>query len=151
MSYAAYGTLIKRGDGAATEVFTTVLKVRDIGGPAYSVDIVDVTANDSSGGWEEVAPTILRTGDFTFNAVRNDRSTSHSTAGIRGDMIAKRKVNWRVYSPPSTATSGFDKLAFAGYLTGMSQTDPMGDAKQLDVTIKPTGTPTWTTTATATS
>lgn len=150
MSYAAYGTLVKRGDGAATEVFTTVLKVRDIGGPNFSVDVVDFTSHDSSGGWEEVVPTILRTGEFTFNAVRNDRNATHSTAGLRGDMIDKRLVNFRVYSPPSTATSGYDKLSFAGYVVGMGQTDPLEDAKQMDVTVKPTGAPTWSTVATAT-
>lgn len=149
MSFSAFGVLVKRGNGAATEVFTSVSKVRDSNGPEYSLDTINVTNNDSTGGWEEVAPTILRSGSFTFNALHDPRNATQSTAGIKGDMQSKRLVNWRVYLPPATAT-GYDKLAFAGYVTGINQGQPFEGAKTIDVTVKPTGTVTWSTTDTAT-
>ena len=55
---AAYGTLLKLGDGGTPENFTTIAEVRDIGGPELGADVVDVTSHDSPGAWEEVIETI---------------------------------------------------------------------------------------------
>src|SRR6056297_2201318 len=52
------GTKLKRGDGEATESFTTVAKVNNISGPSLSLDTEDTTDHDSDGGWEEIIPTI---------------------------------------------------------------------------------------------
>jgi len=49
---AAFGTLLKIGDGGGPESFTTIAEVRTLGGPELSRDTVDVTSHDSTANWE---------------------------------------------------------------------------------------------------
>ena len=43
--------------------------VRDISGPGYSADTVDVTTHDSSDGFREHLKTLIDAGDITFDLV----------------------------------------------------------------------------------
>ena len=53
---------------------TPIAEVRDISGPEFSTDEVDVTSHDSPGFGEEVLPTIKRWGAISFpmNLVAGD-------------------------------------------------------------------------------
>ena len=54
--------------GAVITINTTPIEeVRDISGPEFTLDMVDVTSHDSPNGYEEKKPTIKRLGDITFN------------------------------------------------------------------------------------
>jgi hypothetical protein len=46
---------------------TPIEEVRDISGPEFTLDMVDVTSHDSPNGYEEKKPTIKRLGDITFD------------------------------------------------------------------------------------
>jgi hypothetical protein len=50
-------------DGAAAPNYNLVANVTNIGGPSLALDVEDVTSHESTGGWEEVVATILRTGE----------------------------------------------------------------------------------------
>ena len=58
---SGYGTLLKRGDGGAPEVFTTVPEVGSISGPSMETDEAEVTSHSSaaSGAFKEFILTLL--------------------------------------------------------------------------------------------
>ncbi len=50
---SAFGTVIKIGDGATSEAFTTILGVRNVQGPGRDMEIIDATSHSSSGSYRE--------------------------------------------------------------------------------------------------
>jgi predicted secreted protein len=74
---AGLGAELLLGDGASSPNFNLVANVTSIGGPALALDTEDVTAHDSTGGWEEVVPTILRTGEVTLDINYDPASQMH--------------------------------------------------------------------------
>lgn len=143
MGRAARGTLIQRGstfgstDGPGS--FTSVAEVRDVNGLAMSADSVDLTHQDSTGGWEESAPGILRSGEVTFDVnLLPGSATQGSTAGLQYDLINRKHRYFRIVYPGSTSSPD----RFHGHVTGFAKTAPLEDAQRASVTIKPTGSPT---------
>lgn len=146
MGKAAKGTLLKIGDGAATsEAFTAINEVRDISGGGLGLDTEDLTHQTSP--VEEVAPTVVRTEEVTFQVNANPRHATHSTAGLRGDLVDRTERNFELVRPASTSTAG-DALSFTGYVTGLSPAYAVTGGLVQDVTLKPHRTvPTWSTRA----
>jgi len=67
-------------DGIA---YTEIANAGNFTGPALSVDVVDVTSHDSTSGFEEVVPTILRTGELRMDInYEPDDATHDATTGI---------------------------------------------------------------------
>lgn len=130
---AAFGTELQIGDGAGTEVFTTIPGVRSIGGPGSTFDTVDVTAHDSTGAFEEVVPTIRRTEDMAVEVVFDPADTQ--IAALKADHDARIKRNFKVILPDSASTT-YD---FAAYVIGYVPDEPHDGALILNVTLKPTG------------
>lgn len=147
MGKAAKGSLLKIGDGAATETFTTIFEVRDITAAGMTVDQADCTHQTSP--LEEVAVTVLRTEEVTFQVNYNPRNATHSSAasGLKGDLEDRTDRNFQLVVPAATSTAG-DQVAFNGYVVGLSPSYAIGDAEVADVTVKPHKTLfVWTTTA----
>lgn len=135
----AKGTQFQMGDGGGPETFTTVAEVMDIGGPALSSDTTDTTSHDSASGFEDVLPTILRTGEVTFNInYVPTHATHNATTGLVRDYRLKTRRNYRLIFPDSGSTT----WSFAGYVTGFNVNAPVADRLNADVTIKITGAPT---------
>jgi predicted secreted protein len=84
MARAAKGTLLQVGNTATTIVYTTVGEVRDISGPAYSLETVEVTSHSSTGDYEEIVPTILRTGDVSFDINLDPKDATHLSTAAGG-------------------------------------------------------------------
>jgi hypothetical protein len=146
MGKAAKGTLLKIGDGAATELFTTVYQVRDISMPGEAHDLEDTTYQTAT--VEEQVATIRRLTECTVQVNHNPIHATHSTAGLLGDLRDGTFRNFELVCPAAT-TTGADVITFGGHVTGFSGTRNVGGALVNDVTIKPhTTSPTWTTRAT---
>lgn len=136
---AAFGTLLKRGDGGTVENFTTIAEVRDLSGPSLSADTKDVTAHDSPDGWEEAIVTLLRGGEVTFQLNFVPTETTHGySAGLIHDMVNRVKGNYQIVFPDSGQTT----WGFAALVTGFEPTANVADELTADVTMKITGKPT---------
>lgn len=136
---AAYGTLLKIGDGGSSETFTTIAEVRDISGPSLSADVKDVTSHDSEDGWDESITTILRGGEVSFALNFIPTETTHSyTSGLLEDYANRTRRNFQlVFSDTGSTTWNF-----AALVTGFEPTAGVADELTADVTLKITGKPT---------
>ena|SRR5258706_5023953 len=135
---AGPGFLLKMGDGAGPEVFTTLAEVKDIRGPAVKVDTEDATNQSSPDSTEEIIPTIIRPGEVTFdvNFIPGD-ATHNQTTGFLYHVWAKTLKHWRLYL--NNVASNY--WAFSGYVTGFDGSLPVAGISTGAVTIKITGKP----------
>lgn len=126
------------GDGAAPENFTTVAEVKDITGPAQSTDVQDVTNQSSPGGYEEIAPTIRRSGevDFDVNFIPGD-ATHNATTGMIAALNNKTKKNWYL----QLNNIGANYWSFAAYCIGFQTKAPVAGVLAGTVKLKITGQP----------
>ena len=124
---AARGTTLTGPGGA-------IVNVVSISGPGISLDTVDVTAHDSTDGWEEVVPTILRSGEVTFDINYDPAAATHKNAanGLLAIMLARTSAAW-TFGGPMGAWS------FSGFVTGFAPSAPHDGKLSASVTIKPTG------------
>lgn len=138
-AFAAFGTLLKLGDGGGSEVFTTIAEVRKISGPPFKTDTVDVTHHSSPNATEELLPTLKRTGEITVdvNWVPTDATLSYST-GLLKDWYNRTKRNFQLVH----ANTGATLWAFAAYVVGFSPEFDHAGATTGQFTLKVTGAPT---------
>jgi hypothetical protein len=137
-AYAATGTLLQVDDGGGV-TFTTVANVGDIDGPAVSVDTEEYTNHSSPGGYEQLLPTIKRSGEVSFPVSWDPNDPTHDgTTGLVFLANARLTRNWRMVFPTSPAR----RWNFQGFITEFSTGAPVAGMLSADVTIKVTGQPT---------
>ena len=145
MGKAAKGTLLKIGDGAATEVFTNIYEVRDISSVGTTLNTAETTHH--SAAMEEVVATYHVGSEIGFQVNINPRNATHSTDGLEGAHKDKTDKNFQLVVPAATSTAG-DQLAFNGFVTGISAGYAVGGEEVADVTVKIHKTlPVWSTLA----
>lgn len=128
---SSHGTLLKIGDGAGPEVFTTIAEVLDISGPGTTLNTEDATNHDS-GGWREPVATILEGGEVTFDINYYKASTQTK---LRTDQANRTKRNFQMVIPlvaPET-------LSFAAYVTNFEYAAPVEGIFRASVTLMVTG------------
>ena len=130
--YAAYGTALKL-DG------TAYANVTNISGPGLSLDTEDVTSHDSTGAWEEVVGTILRSGEITLDLVYDPANATHdASTGLIAKMVARTSDEYTlVFSDSGSTTWTFD-----AYVTGFEPSASVDGALTASATFKLTGQPT---------
>jgi hypothetical protein len=139
MGISAFGTLLKKGDGGDPESFTTIYEVLDIGGPSLKLDTEETTNHSSTGGWEEVVATILRSGEVTFEINYDPAGATHdASTGLIADMVARTLRNFQLVFPDTGTTT----WSFAAYVTGFEPSEPVAGKLSASVTLKPSGQPT---------
>lgn len=123
---AAFGTALKRGA-------TTVASVNSISGGGIKLDMEDVTAHDSTGGFDEKVATILRSSEIKVDINYDPDNATHKA--LIADMIAKTKVtDFTIVLP------GGQIWAYAGaYVTGFDPSEPVAGKLSASVTITPSG------------
>lgn len=128
--YAAFGTQFKRGA-------TVVAQVTNISGPGLSLDTEDVTAHDSTGGWEEVVATILRSGEITLDIEYDPNDATHKDAagGILNDLKSRASQSYSLVFPSTPAVT----WSFTAFCTGFEPGAPVDGALTASVTYKITG------------
>jgi predicted secreted protein len=141
MGISAYGTLLKIGDGAGPEVFTTVAEVKTIGGPNIKVDTVDLTTHSSSGAWRQFLATLIDPGELSIdvNFLPTNATQSQST-GLLKDLKNRTLRNWQLVFPDGSSTT----WTFAAYVTGFAISAPVDDLLGASVTLRLSGQPTLT-------
>ena len=126
-------TLLKRGDGGGTEVFTTVGEVRGVKGPSTKVADIDATSYDSTA--VEVVPDIPDHGEITFEMLSISSDTMQQ--GLITDMEAGTLRNFKITrndhaTVPSTRS-------FAAYVTGFDEDSAARGAYLTSVTLRISG------------
>lgn len=141
---SAFGTELRMGDGAVPgpEVFTVMGGVTNITGPGFALDVIDVTAHDSPGAFEEAIATIIRQGDLTIDLNYDPNDPTHSGApageGMLAALISRRVANFELEFPVTPAVV----WELQGIVTGFEPSAPYDDKLGASVTIKITGQPT---------
>lgn len=133
VKYSAFGIALKKGG-------TTIAQVKSISGPSLSLDTVDVTSHDSTGGWEEVVGTILRTGEITLEIEYDPAHATHKYAagGLLYDLVQKTANAYTLVFPDSANTT----WSFNALVTGFEPAGPVDGDLTANVTLKITGQPT---------
>ena len=132
---SAHGTLLKIGDGAVSESFTTIAEVTNIGGPGLAL----AATSHSSAGWQEFVGGLLDGGEVTFsiNYVPT-HATHNATTGLIADMVNRTLRNFQIVFPNVGATT----WSFAALVTGFDPSEPVDEVLTADVTLKLSGQPT---------
>lgn len=125
--------------GGAAEVFTTIASVTNFDGPDLSLDTDDATTHDSTGAWEEVVATILRSGEVSLDLVFDPTApTQNSSSGLVYKMKNKLLTNFQMIFPDAAATT----WSFAAYVDGFKPGAPVAGALTGTAKLKITGLPT---------
>ena len=104
--------------------------ITNFSGPGISLDTVDVTAHDSPDAWEEVVPTILRSGEVTFD-INYDPVAHAAAGGLLLQMTTRAVDTWTLGGPIGV-------WVFDGYVTGFKPAAPHDGKLSASVTIKVT-------------
>ena len=119
--------------GGAAEVFTTIAAVTSIGGPGLGLDTEDVTTHDSTAAWEDVVPTVLRSGEISLDLVFDPTAaTQNTSAGLAFKLENKLKTNFKLVFPDTASTT----WEFSGYVTGLEPDSPVDGALTATAKIK---------------
>lgn len=136
---SSFGTLLKVGDGASSETFTTVAEVRDIKGPSLELATEDMTNHSSTNGWEESIGTILSGGDVQFEINWIPSHATHSyAAGLLKDMVNRTLRNFQLVIPAALPVT----WTFSAYVTKFPPDLPVKGGQRVSCTLKISGYPT---------
>lgn len=132
---AAYGTLLKMGDGGAPEVFATVAEITSSPAmPEISAKMEDATSHDS-GGWEESIPTLLSGGEPSFKVNWLPTAATHNeTTGFYAALINRTRKNWKVVLP-----NGAKTFSFSAFVSSFKPDAQLNGKLSGEVKLKITG------------
>ncbi len=129
-AYIGKGTIFSTATMAAPTVFTAIANVVDVSDPKAQIAHVETTNYSSTD--KEFIPGMLDNGQLTLKL--NYAEPSYSA------IIALLKVTSMFQITKADGST----LAFAGFIDSMSGTNPIDNRLEQDVSIKVTGTVTYT-------
>ena len=136
---AAYGTLVKVGDGGDPETFATIAELLDISGPNWRLSTEDATNHSSPSAWGEKIATIKDGDDITFQVNYVPDGTSHGyTSGLLKLLDDRALTNFQVVFPDTGSTT----WEFAGYVAGVGPGAPVRGKLTAAITISIAAAPT---------
>ncbi|GAA3223272.1 phage tail tube protein [Actinocorallia longicatena] len=133
----AFGTLLKRGNGAPSEVFTAIANVTSINPPGMSRETLDMTAHDSEDGWMEFLGGLKDGGEVSTDI--NYMPAVHDT--LIADFDDDEPRNYQIVFPDPDQTT----WTVAVILTGFEPEAPYDDKLSASLTWKVSGKPDLTT------
>lgn len=133
------GFLLQVGTTATNNgAFTTIAEVKDITGPAVSLDVIDVTNQDSPDQYEEIIPSIRRAGEVDFDVNFDPASGTHD--GATGLLyLANNKIKRGYRLQLNDPDDSY--IAFAGYVIGFQWKSPVAGVLAATCKIRVTGKP----------
>lgn len=138
LAISGKGTLLKLGDGADPEVFTTIAEVKSIGGPSFSSDTIDVTSHSSPGAYREFIASLIDPGELTFDVNFVPGHATHNAAtGLLFLFQNRTRRNYQFVLPDLAVTT----WSIQGIVTGFQMNAPTDDVLGASITIKITGQP----------
>lgn len=127
---AAFGTQLKKGA-------VVYANVTNISGAGLSVDTEDVTSHDSTGAWEEVVATIVRSGTIKLDINYDPAGATHKyiADGLLYDLVNKTDITTLSITFPTGHAWEFAHAFVTGFEPGASVEGKL----TATVTIKPSG------------
>ena len=125
------GTLLRRGDAASPEVFTTIGEVTQVGGPTGSATVIDVS-NLSSTRREKIMGL---PDEGQINVTLNYDPTDAPQDGLRTDRAGRTLRNFQI----SVANSPSETISFSAYILEFSHDFSVDSVASLTVTLEITG------------
>lgn len=136
---SAFGTFLKRGNGASPEVFATIAEVSSISGPSITLETIDVTTHSSGEPWRQFVGGLLDGGEVSFDINFIPTNATHGySAGLLKDMTDRTQRNFQLVFPDNLATT----WAFTGLVTAFECSEAIDDVIKASVTVKLSGKPT---------
>jgi len=133
---SAKGTLVKIGDGASTEAFTTIGQVRSISGPSVTATVQDVTTHSTSGNWMEKLATLIDPGSVSFPINYDHSDAAHAFAtGLWNDMVNLTLRNFEIEFPTAVGQT----LSISAYIASHSFDAPVDNVLQATIELSITG------------
>ncbi|HEY0701266.1 MAG TPA: phage tail tube protein [Candidatus Acidoferrales bacterium] len=127
-SIAARGSKLQRSPDNST--FTTIAEVLKINGSGGKSDLADVTNMDSPSNFREKLPTLLDSGDVSFdcNWIPGNSTQTQLTTDFNNQTL----LYWKILLP-----NGTNGLSFQGYVTDKNFDLPIDKqaSKSLKLTI----------------
>lgn len=139
LAVSAFGTLLKIGNGASPEVFTTVAELRTISGPTLTAETIDVTTHNTPTPFRRYISGLLDGGEVTFdiNFIPTDATHGYST-GLLKDMTDRTRRNFQIVFPDTGTTTWL----LPTVITGFEMSSDPADVLMASVTLKVAGPPT---------
>ncbi len=133
---AGPGWLLQHGTSGSGP-WTTLTEVKDIKGPAQSLETDEITNQSSPNFYKEFIATVLDGGDVTFQCVLvPGDATQDSVSGLLSWMQGRGLQYWQLV-PPGTYSSHVS--SFQAYVTKWDTGEPVAKHATLDVTLRITG------------
>jgi hypothetical protein len=136
------GTQLQIGDGAATEVFTTVAQLTNIGGVELITETEDATAHDSAAGYREHLENGLRSySDVSFEGKWDAaHATQDGSTGVQSKGQTDGPHNFKIIFPDAGATTA----SFAASMVRVKMGDaPINGVLPISGALKISGQITW--------
>jgi predicted secreted protein len=136
-SIAARGTMLQRGSGSPT-TYTTIAEVLKIQRSGSKADLADVTNMDSPSSFREFLPTLLDSGEVSFEC--NFIPSSSSQATVLSDFTNQTLSPWKIELPGGTEGN----WTFNAYVTSDDIDIPIDKQVTKSVKLKISGPVTYT-------
>lgn len=132
---AAKGTLLKVGNAASPEVFTTLAEVVNISGPGLKAEALDVTHMSSTDGFREFVGGLIDGGEISLEVNFLPSNATHT--GLSTDMYNRTLRNFKLTWPLSPAVN----WSFSAIVTGYEPGAPVDGKLSANITLKLSGKP----------
>lgn len=130
-AFSGVGATLELGDGASSESFTAIAEVNSIDGPNISVDTIDVTSLDSTGGYREFIASFIDGGEVTaeFNF------TLDGYDDLKVVLEARARRNFQIVLPDTGSTT----FSFSALVTALGVSVPKDDKVTASMSLKISG------------
>lgn len=129
---AAKGAILAYESATGPSVYSTIPGVQDFDMPVVGErDEIDVTSHDSSGDYEETVLGIIRSPVISVPVVWDGATTHHAA------MVTRAQANTLTNFKVTTIDTKIH--AFAGYIKGVTTSNPVSGALTATLSIKITG------------
>jgi len=133
----AIGTKVYMANDGSGAGKVLVGEVTSISGPTMSSDLIDVTSQESTGGFREKIIGLTDPGELSFDIFFNQNLPSHDeTAGLLYVFVNKLSKYWQLELPASMGV-----WQFQGIVNGFELDASVDDALKASVTIAISGLP----------
>ena len=121
------------GGADSAEVFAVIDGAKNITGPSFSLETIDVTHHTSGSSYREIVPSFKSGGEVAFDLIYDPALTQHE--GLLTDFENRVLRNFQMVLPDA----GNMTYGFAAYVSGAEVQAPIDNALMLSVKLGITG------------
>lgn len=129
----ASASSVLSGGAAGTEIFTSLDGAKNITGPQFSTEEIDITNHTSGSSYRERLPSFKSGGEVSIDLLYNPSDTQHE--GLFTDFENRTLRNFKMVLPDV----GNCEYDFAAYVMGLEVQAPIDNALMLGVKLVITG------------